>query len=325
MQKWGIGVDLGGTKIEIAIVSDSGQLLDCLRIPTESNLGAENIIDRITEAILKLSQRQTDIVLSAVGIGVAGQIHKETGTIIYAPNLEWRDVKLQQLLTDKLHMPVTICNDVKAAAWGEWLFGAGVGCNNLVCIFVGTGIGGAIISDGRMLEGCNNTAGEIGHMTLQLHGPLCHCGNEGCFEALAGGWAIQRDARQAVQNDTRSGKLMLEIAGGNIDAVNGKTVTDAAQKGDNLANKLIDHVADVLIAGIASVVNIVGPCRIILGGGVIEGMPHMIDHIQSGVQKYALKAAVASVTVLPAKLHNDSGVIGAAALALHELIAPKSQ
>lgn len=319
MQKWAIGVDLGGTKIEIAIVGADGQLPGKLRIPTESPLGPDKIIENIVDAITKLSKQYPGITASAIGVGVAGQIEKDSGVIIYAPNLEWHNVNLQEQLANKLQKPVTVCNDVKAAAWGEWLFGAGRDCNNFVCVFVGTGIGGAILCDGKMLDGCNNTAGEIGHMTVQLHGPLCHCGNEGCFEALAGGWALQRDAQMAVQHDKDSGKMLLEMAGGDINAITAKTIAAAAQQGDLLAGKLINNLTDALVAGITSVVNLLGPCRIILGGGVIEGMPGLISVVKQGVKKYALKAAISNVELLPAKLHNDSGVIGAAALALHKI------
>jgi glucokinase len=316
MQKWAIGIDLGGTKIEIAIVSTTGRLLDKVRIPTESSRKPQQIIDAIATCIDELCKKHSTVHIEVIGIGVAGQIEKDTDIVTYAPNLKWRNVHLQQLLAKKTNKPVAICNDVRAAAWGEWLHGAGVGCNNLVCIFVGTGIGGAIISNGEMMEGCNNTAGEVGHITVQLHGPLCNCGNEGCLEALASGWAIERDAQLAVQSNMKVGELMLELAGGDIKAVNGKAVAAAAAKGNVLAEKIINNVIDALIAGVTSVVNMVGPCRIVLGGGVIEGMPKIVKRVEQGVKKYALKAAIANIEILPAQLHNDSGVVGAASFAL---------
>jgi glucokinase len=320
MQKWAVGVDLGGTKIEVALVNADGQLLDRLRIPTDSSDGPDKIIEDIANIIHELTARHKDITPSTIGIGVAGQIEKNTGIIVFSPNLGWDNVNLSEQLTNILHLPVAVCNDVKAAAWGEWLHGAGVGCDNLVCIFVGTGIGGAIVCNGKMIEGCNNTAGEIGHTTIQLNGPLCHCGNRGCLEALAGGWAIERDAQQAVQNNKDDGKMMLEIAGGDIKAITGATVAIAVQKGDKMATQLLDNVVDALTAGITSVVNTVGPCRIILGGGVVEGIPQLAGRVETGVKKNALKAAIVSVSILQAKLHNDSGVIGAAAFALHQTL-----
>jgi glucokinase len=315
--QWAIGIDLGGTKIEVALVNSSGLLHDRLRVPTDSKKGYKAILKQITETIHQLCDKNGNPVPSAIGIGIPGQISRSSGIVHYAPNLNWHEVKLKDDLSAMLHKHVRICNDVRAATWGEWLHGAGKSCDDIVCIFIGTGIGGGIVSDGRMLTGCNNTAGEIGHMTIDLHGPECHCGNKGCFEALAGGWAIERDAQEMVRADMKSGKVLLAIAGNEISKITAKTVSEAAGKHDPLAKKIIDNLADALIAGATAIVNAYGPCRLILGGGIMEGMPGLLKKIEKGVNKYALKAATENLKVLPAKLHNDSGVIGAASFALH--------
>ena len=315
--QWAIGIDLGGTKIEVALVNSSGLLHDRLHVDTDSQHRYKTILKQITEAIHQLCDKNGDAVPSAVGIGLPGQIGRSSGIVHYAPNLNWREVYLENDLSKMLGKHVRICNDVRAATWGEWLYEAGKSCNDIVCIFIGTGIGGGIVSDGRMLTGCNNTAGEIGHMTIDLHGPECHCGNTGCFEALAGGWAIERDAQEMVKADMKSGKILLTIAGNEINKITAKTVSEAAGKHDPLAKKIIDNLADALIAGATAIVNAYGPSRIIFGGGIMEGMPGLLKKIEKGVNKYALKAATEDLKVLPAKLHNDSGVIGAAAFALH--------
>jgi glucokinase len=317
--QWAIGIDLGGTKIEVALVNSSGLLHDRLRIPTDSKKGYKSILKKITETIHQLCDKNGNATPSAVGIGIPGQISRSSGIVHYAPNLNWHEVKLEDDLSKMLDKHVRICNDVTAATYGEWFYGAGKNCDDLVCVFIGTGIGGGIVSDGRMLAGCNNTAGEIGHMTIDLHGPECHCGNKGCFEALAGGWAIARDAQDMVRADMKSGKILLAIAGNEIDKITAKTVSDAASKNDTLAKKIIDNLADAMIAGSTALVNAYAPCRLILGGGIIEGMPLLIESIEKGVNKYALKAATENLKVLPAKLHNDSGVVGAAAFALHSI------
>ncbi len=317
--QWAIGIDVGGSKIEVALVNSSGLLHDRLRVPTDSKKGYEAILKQITETIHQLCEKNGDAVPSAVGIGIPGQISRSSGIVHYAPNLNWHEVKLEDDLSAMLHKHVRICNDVRAATWGEWLYGAGRNCDDLVCIFIGTGIGGGIVSDGRMLAGCNNTAGEIGHMTIDLHGPECHCGNKGCFEALAGGWAVARDAQAMVSTDKKGGKILLAIAGNEINKITAKTVAEAARKNDALAKKIVDNLADALIAGATALVNAFGPCRLILGGGIMEGMPQLLGRIEKGVKKYALKAATENLKVLPAKLHNDSGVIGAAAFALHSM------
>jgi|ERR1035437_78762 glucokinase len=317
--QWTIGVDLGGSKIEVALVNSSGLLNDRLRVPTDSKKGYKAVLKQITETIHQLCDKNGDAVPSAVGIGIPGQISRSSGIVHYAPNLNWHEVNLENDLSKMLDKHVRICNDVRAATWGEWLHGAGKSCNDIVCIFIGTGIGGGIVSDGRMLAGCNNTAGEIGHMTIDLHGPECHCGNRGCFEALAGGWAIARDAQDMVKADMKRGKVLLAIAGNDISKITAKTVSEAASKNDILAKKIIDNLANVLIAGATAIVNAYAPCRLIMGGGIMEGIPQLLEKVEKGVKKYALKAATENLKVLPAKLHNDSGVIGAAAFALHSI------
>ena len=322
--EWAIGIDLGGSKIEVALVSSSGILHDRLRVLTNRKQGYSAILERITKTVHRLCDKNGNEVPSAIGIGVPGQISRSLGIVHYAPNLNWHEVNLENDLSDLLDKHVRICNDVRAATWGEWLYGAGKNCNDLVCIFIGTGIGGGVVSDGRMLAGCNNTSGEIGHMTIDLHGPECHCGNKGCFEALAGGWAIARDAQSMVGTDKKGGKVMLALAGNEISKITAKTVSEAAIKNDALAKKIIDNLTLALISGSISLVNAFGPCRLIFGGGIMEGFPHLLPKIAKGVKKYALKAATENLKVLPASLHNDSGVIGAAAFALHSMKTSKS-
>jgi len=166
------------------------------------------------------------------------------------------------------------------------------------------------------LEGINNTAGEIGHITIELHGSKCHCGNTGCFEALAGGWAIERDAQQAVSENKAEGKLLLELAQGSITNITAKILTQGIKQNDFLSQKLINNLTEALIAGGISIVNAFGPKRFIWGGGIIEGLPQLLPLIETGIKKRALHAATDSLEIVPAKLHNDSGVIGAAAFAL---------
>jgi glucokinase len=186
-------------------------------------------------------------------------------------------VSIQDRLTQTIGLPKVITNDVRAITWGEWLHGAGMGVNDLVCLFIGTGIGGGVVCGGRVLTGASNTAGELGHMTVDLHGPPCTCGNRGCLEALAGGWAIARRALQAINDNPAAGKALLKAAGLNQPIwpkdVNAKVVTDAARAGDPLAHLLVDEITQALIAGAVGLVNASNPSCLILGGGVLEGLP----------------------------------------------------
>ena len=315
-EKWAIGIDLGGTKIEIALVNNKGEIKSRQRFPTDSTKGYKIVLEHTAKAIKEICSQNKNIKPKAIGIGVAGQITKDTGIVKFSPNLNWHNVKLQETLTKKTGLPVSICNDVKAAAIGEWLYGAGKGCNDLVCVFVGTGIGGCIISNGKIVDGFNNTAGEIGHITIDINGPKCHCGNKGCFEALAGGWAIQRDVEEAVKKNKTSGKILLQLAEGKIKNINAKTIAEGLKQKDALSKTITENFTSVLIAGGTSIVNAFGPQRIIFGGGIIEGFPGLLAAIEKGIKKNALQAATHSLKVATAKLHNDSGVIGAAAYAL---------
>lgn len=314
-EQWSIGIDLGGSKLEAARVDTLGRIRQRVRKPTNVKGGPSAVIKDIIDCVRTLREG-IETFPAGVGVGVAGQVEQESGNVRFAPNLYWRDVPLQEELRHTLDLPVIVTNDVRAATWGEWIHGAGRGCDDLLCMFVGTGIGGGVVSGGRVLAGCSNTVGEIGHITIDLHGPPCTCGNRGCLEAVAGGWAIGREARQSVTADPDGGRLLLEMAGGELEGINAATVARAARGGDPLARQLMDQAAGALIAGAVSLINAFNPCRLILGGGVISGIPELIGRIDRGVRGLALEAACSSLRVLPAALQNDAGVIGAAALAL---------
>ena len=205
------------------------------------------------------------------------------------------------------------------AAYGEWKLGAGQNVDDLVCIFVGTGVGGGIISGGRLITGDANTAGEIGHMTVDLNGPSCHCGNRGCVEAYAGGWAIGLAARQFIKKNPKDGAVILEKAQNQIKQVTAEKVQSAARDGDKAAIRILNTAVEALVAGITSVVNILSPRRLILGGGVIEGSPDMIGRIETGVRQKALTAAVRNIEFIKAQLGAKAGILGSALAARDRL------
>ncbi len=313
---WAIGVDLGGTKVEVACVDALGHVFQRLRRPTDVAEGPNAVESEVAVAVRQLLGEGQGPLPVGVGIGMAGQIDPATGAVRFSPNLDWHDVPLQSDLHQALGLPVVVTNDVRAAAWGEWLHGAGQGCSDMVCIFVGTGIGGGVVSGGQMLSGCTNTAGEVGHIIVDLNGPPCTCGNWGCLEALAGGWAIARMAQDAITIDSAAGAALLKVAGGRPAAITARVVGEAAHSGDPLALDLVERVVQALIAGATSLINAFSPCRLILGGGIIEGMPELVGRIDQGVRRRALTAATTTLQVLSAHLRGDAGVVGAAALAL---------
>ena len=314
--RWAIGIDLGGTKTLVARVDGGGKIGRMLRIPTNAAQGAAAVKKGLIEAIqdiLKGSGRLP----AGIGVGVAGQVDPESGAVKFSPNLGWHDEPFRKDLKKALGLPVMVTNDVRAATWGEWLYGAGKGCNDLLCLFVGTGIGGGVVSGGKVLTGCSNTAGELGHITIDLHGPPCHCGNRGCMEALAGGWAIARQAREKVKSDPKAGAAILKRADGRADKITAKIVAASAKAGDPLALALLDQVALALSAGSASLVNAFNPCRVIFGGGVVEGYPRLIKKIARGLKGRALPPALEPLRVVRSKLGSQAGVVGSAALVMH--------
>jgi glucokinase len=236
------------------------------------------------------------------------------GVVRYAPNLKWRNVPLKDKLEEKLKMPVVVTNDVRAATWGEWRYGSGRGVDDLIVLFVGTGIGGGVISNGNMIVGCSNTGGELGHITIVVDGRNCHCPNMGCLEAYAGGWAIAERAQEAVRAKPKEGQRLTSLAGG-IKKITAATVSQTYQEGNQLANRLVEETGRYLAAGVVSIVNAFNPCLLVLGGGVIEGLPELVHMVEEFVRNRALKAATENLKIVKASLGGDAGVVGAAALA----------
>lgn len=315
-----LGVDLGGTKVETSLVDASGRIIASHRRPTDPEKGPDGVVTDVVTCV-KTCLGEAGREARSLGIGVAGQVDRATGRVRYAPNLGWRDVDLQTRLEQALGMPVVVTNDVRAATWGEWRHGAGQGVNDLVCLFVGTGVGGGIVAGGHLLEGCNNTAGELGHLTIASGGRHCHCPNRGCLEAYGGGWAIAERAQEAIQSDAQAGQRLVSLAG-SVQEVSAATVAQAYGYGDSLAQRLVEETAYYLAAGVVSIVNAFNPCLLVLGGGVIQGLPALLSMIEKAVRANALETAVEGLHIVTAALGNQAGVIGAAVLARHKVGDP---
>jgi glucokinase len=316
-ESWTVGVDLGGTKLKVARVNSLGEIGDVRALPTNTLGGPEAVEADIVTAIGDIKNNAATRP-EGVGIGVAGQIDHEKGSVLFAPNLGWHEVSLRVDLEAALGMPVVVTNDVRAITWGEWIHGAGKGYKDVICLYVGTGVGGGLIVGGKSVPGSTNTAGELGHLTVVMDGPSCTCGNRGCLEAIAGGWAIARRAREMADRSPEGAKTLLRLAQGKPDLLTAEIVAKAAHAGDELSMLIFDEVARALIAGCVSLVNALNPRRLILGGGVIDGVPELIDRIGQGVKERALPAACRSLEIVPGLLGNDAGVIGAAAFAVQE-------
>ncbi len=310
-----LGVDLGGTKIAVGVVDARGRILDSERMPTRPERPAPEVIDDIVACV---RSRWSDRLPASrpLGVGVAGQVGSN-GAVLFGPNLDWHDVPLRARLANALGRPVSVLNDVQAATYGEWRYGAGRGTDDLVCVFVGTGIGGGIVADGHLRHGATGTAGEIGHLTVQRNGRKCRCPNSGCLEAYAGGWAIAERAREALATDPRGGERLLSLAG-EASAVTSKTVEQAYSSGDALARALVDETMGYLACGLVSIVNGFNPKIVVLGGGVLEGFLALVPSLAEAVKARALPAAAEGLAIVPARLGGESGLVGAATYARTE-------
>jgi len=307
-----LGVDIGGTKINVGLMDAAGRLLSVHKSLVHASKEPEMVIAKILDSI-DLCLSETGQKAKALGVGVAAQVDRK-GVVRNSPNLGWRNVPLKKKLEKETGLPVVVTNDVRAATWGEWRYGAGRGIDDLVVLFVGTGIGGGVISGGKVVSGCTNSGGELGHMTIVSGGRQCRCRNKGCLEAYAGGWALAERAQEAIRTLSVEGKHLLSLAGG-IKQVTGVTVTQAYREGDLLAQLLVKETGQYLAAGVVSIVNAFNPCLVVLGGGVIEGIPELVPMVKEITQNSALEASVENLKIVKTALGGDAGVMGAAALA----------
>ena len=317
-----VGADIGGTKIGMVLLDAAGQVLERHRHATDAESGADAVIERLSGCVRTcFAGHQARI--AGFGIGVAGQVDPDTGAVIFAPNLGWSDVPIRARMRKALGVPVTVTNDVRAATWGEWIAGAGAGTQDLVVVLVGTGIGGGVVSGGRVLTGASNTFGELGHVTVVAGGRKCRCGNLGCVEAYAGGWAIGERAQEMVREDPVGGAALLRL-GGSVDEITAEHVTSAYRDGDALASALVHDAARHLGAAAVGYINALNPACLILGGGVIRGLPQLVGVVEGIVRASALEAATAGLEVRRASLGSSAPAIGAATLARMAASAPSS-
>lgn len=314
-----IGVDLGGTKISAGALSEDGEEAHGVRsIATQSDIGAEGVVDRIIsviegvilDTIKETGASRQDFL--GIGMGAPGPLDREKGIVVVAPNLGWRNFPLRERVTSRLKLPVSIDNDANCATVGEWWLGAARGGTNVVGITIGTGIGGGLIFDGKLYHGSSDVAGEIGHTTIDVNGRYCKCGNYGCLEAYASGPAIATRAREAlIREDTAS--MLPAMVDGQLDKITAEIVYDAAKKGDGLANEIVRDTARYLGAGIATLLNVVNPDVVVIAGGVTRAGEALFAPLRTEVRRRAFSPAVEACRIVPAELPGTAGVVGAVA------------
>lgn len=308
-----IGVDVGGTNVKIALVSDKGKIIYSNSIPTRAEMGYEYTINSMKDAIRELL-KETKLEsknIEGMGFGFPGQIDCEKGIVRLAPNIPgWVNVPIAEIMENEFGIPTRVDNDVRTAALGELNYGAGVGCKNLVCITVGTGIGSGLVVNGKLVRGAQNAAGELGHIKLNMQGgPLCGCGDRGCLEAYASGPAIVALAEEYI----RGGKSTKyrELANPDITPY---IVAVAAKEGDLVAKQIFNIIGEYIGMGLTSIINLLNPEKVIIGGGVAEAGDILFNPIRETIQKRAMTIQKESVEIVPAQLGNTAGVIGASLL-----------
>ena len=316
-----VGVDMGGTKILAAVINGKGEIVQQAKTATKPKKGPDGVIKRIERCIREAidgAELETSQI-RAIGIGSPGPLDPETGVIIFAPNLGWSNVPLKAKLETIFGIPTCVDNDVNVGTLGEYAFGAGQGVKNLVGIFVGTGIGGGIILDGKLFHGINKTAGEIGHMIVDANGPRCGCGNFGCLEAVASRTAITKELQKAILKKGQKSKL-LKLNGGKLDQIRSQAIAKAVKRGDKPTVKVMQRAGKYLGISVASIVHFLNPEMIVFGGGVIEAMrDSLLDPIRQAAAEYALPTTMDGVQIVKAALGDNAGVIGASVLARQRL------
>lgn len=306
-----IGVDIGGTKIAAGVVDEAGTILDTHKVPTPPT--PSGIVDAICQAVAAAGEGHQ---IEAVGIGAAGYVDDKRATVLFAPNIDWRHEPLKDKVEQRTGLPVVVENDANAAAWGEYRFGAGQGHDDVICITLGTGLGGGIIIGNKLRRGRYGVAAEFGHIRVVPDGLLCGCGSQGCWEQYASGRALVRYARQRANATPENAKVLLSLGDGTVAGIEGKHVSAAARQGDSVAIDSFRELARWAGAGLADLSSLFDPSAFIVGGGVSDEGELVLGPIRKSYRRWLIGGQWRPhAQVLAAQLGNKAGLVGAADLA----------
>jgi glucokinase len=307
-----VGVDVGGTKVAAGVVDEAGQLLASTRRDTPAD-DAARVEDVIADAVRELTASHE---VMAIGLGAAGFVDARRSTVLFAPNLAWRDRELRAALERRLGLPTVVENDANAAAWAEARFGAGRGEDHVVVVTVGTGIGGGIVIDGDLVRGRYGVAAEFGHLNVVPDGRRCGCGLQGCWEQYASGRALVQEAHEQATASPAMAKELLLLAGGRAEAIDGPMVTQAARAGDVAALECFDELGRWLGRGMAQLAAILDPGVFVIGGGVSSaGELLLAPTLQSFRKHLTGRGHRPTADIRMAELGPEAGIVGAADLA----------
>ncbi|GGE85369.1 ROK family glucokinase [Priestia taiwanensis] len=310
-----VGVDLGGTTTKLAFVTEEGTILHKWEIATDTSGAGKNILPNIAQSIEEraVTHNITKKQVSSIGIGVPGPVDFESGVVEHCINIGWGKTHVRAYLEERMGVSVFVDNDANIASLGELWKGAGAGTKDLVCMTLGTGIGGGVIVDGKIVHGAKGAGGEIGHVTvIRKGGYVCNCGKTGCLETIASATGIARTAVAYIEKDARESVLK------DIDRekkLTAKDVFDAYKQGDALATDIVDEIADHLGAAVANIGNMLNPEKIVIGGGVSAAGDALLQPVTRYFEEYAFSTVRTSTKLALATLGNDAGVVGGAYLA----------
>ena len=311
MKDYAIGIDIGGTKILLGIVNkNNGEILCSVKKKVRNDKAITKIIKKITEGVEELFElsKLSEEDISLIGIGIAGQVDRKNGVLISAPNLEGKNFPIKELIEDRFHIPTFIGNDVEVATLGELKFGAGINTKNFVCIFVGTGVGSGIVINGEIYKGATGTAGEIGHIIINVEGRPCNCGGNGCLEAYASRGAIEKSINGALKKGHKS---VISDFLEDDNRIRSSIIKKAVDLKDEITLQYLDEASKYLSSGIASIINFLNPEKIILGGGLTEAVDYFYEKTIKDAVKKALPVPAQKIIFEKAKLGDFSGVVGA--------------
>lgn len=313
-----MGVDLGGTKVLSGVFSPQLKRVSTSKLSTKAERGYDAVVERIARSV-RDAVDEADMGLKqvrAVGIGAPGAVNPESGEVIFAPNLRWKEAPLKKDLEKMLDVPVFVENDCNVCTLGAHAVEFGGRPRHMVGVFLGTGIGGGLILNGELFGGFNRTAGEVGHMVIEVGGPKCGCGNRGCFEALASRTAIFRRIAEAVKDGGKT--LLTEMLGPGEELADLKSgdLRKAIRRGDKLVEKVVEDAAEYTGIAVANLVNVFNPEVVVLGGGVLDALEdEMMAIIVATARDYAMPGTDKGIEIVASKLGDEAGITGAAVLA----------
>ncbi|MCK5534117.1 ROK family protein [bacterium] len=311
-KKYTIGVDLGGTNIKVALVDNQGNIINKIKAPTRVVDGPDKIIDRVIILITELMKSVSPDKLNGIGIGAAGEVDHQEGKIWFSPNLFWKNVPLVAKIKKKINLPVILENDANAAAWYMHQLGPAKGVDNLICVTLGTGVGGGIIINNKIYHGWKGKAGEIGHMTLFSKGLKCNCGNYGCLERYVGASYIVERAVKKIKKGEKS--IIKDKVSGDWSKVTPRLLEKAARQGDKLSKEIWAETGEYLGIILASVSTLLDLEMIVICGGISKAGEVLFDSLKDTLKKRVFGKSPGMVRLVHGKLKEDAGVIGASLL-----------